>query len=184
MVILSALDSFNNFISNFGTLHPWTLFKRHYVRLNFYIVFQVFIKFTQFVSIEEVCNVTVLLGFGNSQQTDTALCKILTHSSVDTGGADQELSGNMQITVVLHHSGIFYSGYTFPVKMREIAVSRGFKSIGHFQSSVTSEIEINNTVTVIDGTYRFTVFNNNKLVHVLVQNTGNFGSVSFNSLCS
>ena len=118
MVIFTALDCFNYFVCNFCTFHPWALFKWNYVRWNFNIIFELFVKLALLVSVEEVCYVSVLLCFRNCKKLYTSLCKIFTHCAVNAWWVYKILCWNMSVSVVFHHTGIFNSRYAYTAPSR------------------------------------------------------------------
>ena len=122
---------------------------------------------------------TVFLSFRNRHQVNARFCKIFTHCAVNAWRIYQKLSRFVIITVIFHHSSIFNSRTTNTVKVSKIIF---LKSSCDFQRPVTAEIKENNTVTINDWTYRFSVFCNNKFMHILIQKTSIFRTISIYSL--
>ena len=140
VLVLSALDRFDNFVCDFGALHPGALLKGNYVRRNFDISFEALVKFAGAVSVEEVCHVSVLLSFAYRHKVNAALCEVLSHRAVDAGRVDQVLRGLVVVAVVFHHSSVLNSGNALSVKVREVFF---FKGGGDFQGAVAAEVEVN-----------------------------------------
>ena len=176
VVVLSALNRFDYFVRDFGALHPGALLKGNYVRRNFDVSLKALVKFAGAVSVKEVCDVSVLLGFANRHKMNAALCQVLSHRAVDAGRVDQVLRGLVVVAVVLHHSRVLNGGNALSVKVREVFF---FKGCRDFQGAVATEVKVNDTVSVFDCSDGLSVFRDDKLMHVLVKNAGNFLAVSF-----
>ncbi len=64
ILILAGTDGFNEFVGDFGALHPGTLFKGNHIGGNLQIGFIFLGEFTGTVAVPKICDVPVLLGFG------------------------------------------------------------------------------------------------------------------------
>ena len=182
VIIFSRLDCLNNFISDFSTFHPWTLFKRNNIRRNFNVILKFFVKFSLTVSIKEVSHMTIFLSLRNRHKMNTRFCKIFTHCSVNARRINKILVRNVRITIVFHHAGIFARRNALSVKMIKFAAS--LKSICNLKGTVTTEIVQNNRISILNSSNRLSVFRNYKFMHILIQKPSLLLAVSLNCLCS
>ena len=65
-----------------------------------------FVKLSGAVAIKEIGHMPELLSFADRQLMDTGAAKQLAHRAVDRRRADQVGFWDMQVAVILHHSGV------------------------------------------------------------------------------
>ena len=169
-VVFSRSDCFNHRIGNFCALHPGSLFEGENVAFDFNVVFEFFIEFAEFVSIEEVGYMAVLLGFADCEGAHTGSHEVFAHGAVDGGRNDEILRRDVEVAVVFHHAGVFNLRYRSAVKPVEFG--SGFKGGGELKGTVSAEVEEDNRVTVVNGSYGLAVFRDDEFLQVLVNNAG------------
>ena len=182
VVVLSALDCLNNLVGDFSAFHPRTLLERNNIAWNFNIVLKLFVELALLVSVEEVCNVSVLLGLGNSHEVNACLCEVFAHCAVNARRIHKILGRNVRVSVVFHHTGILNGRNTLSVK-RKLASCRCLKRACHLKGTVSAEVEVDYAVAVVDCSDWLSVLCDYELVHILVKNARNFGTVGFDCLC-
>ena len=113
---------------------------------------------------------TIFLGLGNSIFLDAMRNQKFSQGFTDLRRIDQIMMRNLQITIVLEHTGVFDCRDVSAVKFVEGSIS--VKGHGKFQCTVTTEVVKNDAVTILHGTDRFAVFCNNESRKILINSTG------------
>ena len=165
-IVFSGRNDLQQAVGDFFTLHQRFLFERNNIGWNFFVSFQLFVKLAEFIAVEKVSHVTVLLRFADGKTAHTGFRQIFTHGAVNLRRRNKILLGNVKVAVILHHTGILNFRNAFAIETIEIAAA--FKRSGDFQRPIAAEIEKNHAVAVVDSSNRFSVFGNNKRRQILI----------------
>jgi hypothetical protein len=65
----------------------------------------------------------------------------------------------MQIPIIFHHSGVFDLRTTLAVKLGKLL---SLKGLGNLKGTVSTEVEEDDTVPVLNGTYRLATWQDNE----------------------
>ena len=173
VVVLAALDRLDNLVGDLRALHPGPLLEGHHVGGDLHVVLKLLVELALLVSVEEVGHVPVLLGLGDGQELHAGLGQVLAHRAVDARRVHQVLGGHVGVAVVLHHAGVLDRRNALAVK-GQVAALGGLECAGHLQGAVAAEVEVDDAVAVLYRADGLAALGNDELVHVLVQDAGNF----------
>lgn len=168
-----VLEGLNGGVGDFGSFHPGALVERDAVGGDFDVFFEFFFEGVGAVSVPEIGDVPVFLGFADGELFDVGLREKFAHGARDFGGADEEFCGDAEIAVVLHHADKQDVGSSNSVEFIEIF---GFKSARQFDGAVASEIKEEDGVAVLDGANGLFVLCDHKGWDVLVVEVGILGA--------
>ena len=166
-------------IRDFGAFHPRALLERDDVRRDFHVVFQFVVDFAGTVAVVEVCDMAVLLRFGDGQRADAHRAEIFALDAVDGRRAGEEAFRNMEVAVVFHHAGVDDIRDALAVKLVEFGPA--FEGGGDFEGAVAAEVEIDDAVAVFDGSDGLAVFGDDEGSEILIDGAS-FLTVGFDGL--
>ena len=120
----------------------------------------------------------VFLGLGQGILVNAGLAQHLSQCILNHGRLHQIVLRNVQVSVVLQHTGKLDAGVIAPVKLVEVLPVKGQRNL---LGPVASEVEENHTVAVGDSGHRLAATGHHKGRQILVDAAG-FRAVSLNRL--
>ena len=185
--VLACLQSLNQLVGDLGALHPGSLLEGNHVGGNLHVGLQLVRELAGLVAVPEIGDVTVLLSLGDGVLLHTRIGEELTHGVGDLGRIDQVAVGNVQVAVVLQHTGVQHVGHADAVELVELAVRRvgitlgGIEGLGDLNGAVAAEVVEDHGVAVVDGTHRLTVLGDDEGRQILVDDA-QLGAVGLHGL--
>ena len=159
-------------------LHGRGLLEGDYIRGNLFIHFQVFVHLAAAVTVPEIGYMAIFLGFGNGIFGDAGLAQHFRQGVLNDRRLHQVILGNVQIAVVLQHTGKFDTGIIAAVEFIKILTVKGQ---GNFLGPVATEVEQDYRIAIVDFCNRLAVPGHHESGQVLVDAAG-FGAVGFDGL--
>ena len=104
-------------------------------------------------------------SFRNSILLLPSASKMLRECMFKDRRAHQDMLWHMQVFVILGHTSKIYIWTLNAIKMRKIIIGEG---LGHFNSAVSTKIDINYRIAVLNFTNRLAVLSNHKSGHILI----------------
>ena len=181
ILVRAALQLGNQAVSYFGTLHPRALLKGHHVGRDFHIGLQFLGELAGLVAVPEVGHVSELLRFGDSELTHAGSDQILAHGVGDLRRIYQVAVRDMQVAVILQHSGVQHVRYAHAVELVKLS-GRRVECLGDFNGAVAAEIEKDHAVAVLHGADRLAVLCDDEGGQILVDDV-QLVPVCFDRLC-
>ena len=172
--ILVLGDELDELVCDLRRLHPRALLERNDVRRDLDVLFEFVVELRGSVTVEEVCNMAVLLCLGDRQLSDALVSQKLTECISDDRRRNEELLRDVKVAVVLEHTGVIYVRNTNTVEL--VKISTAFKCNCQLLGTVATEVVKDNTVAVFDRADRSAVFSDNECREILVDNVRDLGT--------
>ena len=180
-IIVSGFYCSTQNICDFCRFHPWTLFKRNYIGFDFNIIFQLFIQLFRTVTIPEVRHMSEFLCFTDCIFTDTVLAQLFRQCILDFWRICQEIMRDVQISIILQHSGKHHLRHSDTVELVKAFIS--VKRQRDFLCAVTTEVEQYNAISILNRTDWRSILRDNESRQILIYYTG-FCTIGFNCFLS
>ena len=147
---------------------------------DLHVGFEGFIHLAGAVAVPEIGDVAVLLGLGQGVLGNAGSAQHLGQGVLDNRGLHQIIFGDVQVAVILQHTGKLDTGVAGTVELVEVLPVEGQ---GDLLGTVAAEVEQDDGVAVGDLCNRLTVPGHHESGQVLVDAAG-LGTVGLNSLSS
>ncbi len=95
--------------------------------------------------------------------------QILGNRLVDGRRGNQVLGRHMKVPIILHHPGVLDLRSALAVELGQFFC---FKGLGDLKGTVSTEVEQDDTVPVLDGTHRLAILGNDEGRQILVNRLG------------
>ena len=150
-------------------LHGRGLLEGDDVGGNFLVDFQILVHLAGTVAVPEIGHMAVLLGLGQGILVDSGGAQHLGQGMLDDGGLHQIMLGNLQVAVVLEHTGKLHAGVVAPVEVVKLLAVKGQ---GNLLRPVAPEVEEDDAVAVGDLRHRRAAPLNHESGQILVDAAG------------
>ena len=168
----------NHFLGDLLRLHSGSLLEGDDIGGHFLVDFQILVHLAGAVTIPEVGDVTVLLGLGQGVLVDAGLAQHLGQGVGNDGGLHQIVLRDIQVAVVLQHTGKLHAGVVAPVELVKVLA---VESQRDFLRPVAPEVKENHAVAVGNFRHRLAVPGDDESGQVLID-AADLGPVGFDSL--
>ena len=132
-------------------LHGRRLLEGDHVGGDFLVDFQILVHLAGTVAVPEIGHMAVLLGLGQGVLMDSGGAQHLGQGVLDDGGLHQIMLGDLQVAVVLEHTGKLHAGVVAPVEVVKVLAVKGQRDL---LRPVTPEVEEDDAVAVGDLRHR------------------------------
>ena len=156
---LAALDRLEGGVGDLRRLHPRPLLEGDVVAGDLDIALQGLVELPAPVAVPEVGHVPELLGLAAGELAHPAPSQVLTDGPVDVRRRHQEVLGDLQVPVVLHHPGVEDLRSLAPVEGVQPVVGEGAADLDR---AVPAEVEEEDRGPIADGSDRRAVLHDHE----------------------
>ena len=167
---LAAAEHLDELIGDLRALHPRALIERNNVARDLDIGLKLLGELAGAIAVPKVCDVAELLRFGDSELRDSGICEVLAESICDLGRINKVVRRDMEVAIVLEHSGIVNLRRADAVELIEILAC--LKGARDLERAVSAEVEEDYRVAVLNSADRLSVLCDNERIEILIYCVG------------
>ncbi len=150
----SALDGREGGVGDLRRLHPGALLEGDVVAGDLDVVLERLVELARAVAVPEVGHVAVLLGLAAGELGHAVVGEVLAEGALDVRRVDQEVLGELQVAVVLHHARVEDVRSLPAVEGVEVVLVEGAADL---DGAVAAEVEEDDGGAVADRSDRLAV---------------------------